>query len=256
VSALTPADQEFSGRVAFVTGGASGIGRAIASRLAAGGAAVTIADKNEDGARAAAAELAGLGARALAVGVDVSDPGSVTAAVEATMTAFGGCHLAVNNAGISPGGALTADCSAADWRRVMAVNLDGVFFSLRAELPAMLRSGGGAIVNLSSVMGSQGFAGGGAYVAAKHGVVGLTKTAGLEYAARGIRINAVGPGFIDTPLLEHINDATRRYLVGLHPAGRLGTADEVAELVAFLLSERASFIYGSYHLIDGGYCAR
>ncbi|MDR3080370.1 MAG: SDR family oxidoreductase, partial [Streptomyces sp.] len=142
------------------------------------------------------------------------------------------------------------------WNRVVRTNLDGVFYSMRYELPAMEAAGqGGAIVNVASILGSVGFAGSPAYVAAKHGVVGLTKTAAAEYAARGIRINAVGPGFIETPLLSSMDEAAHQSLVGLHPAGRLGRSEEVAELITFLLSDRASFVHGSYHLVDGAYTA-
>jgi NAD(P)-dependent dehydrogenase (short-subunit alcohol dehydrogenase family) len=144
----------------------------------------------------------------------------------------------------------------ADWRRVMAVNLDGVFHCLRYELPAMVAAGGGAVVNLASMLGVVGAAGGAGYVAAKHGVVGLTKAAALEYAGRGVRVNAVGPGFIETPMLDPLGENTRAALRRGHPVGRLGTADEVAELVGFLLSDRASFIHGSYHAVDGGYTAQ
>ncbi|MGW6456550.1 SDR family NAD(P)-dependent oxidoreductase [Streptomyces sp. NPDC055078] len=248
--------QEFEGRVALVTGGASGIGLAVARRLAAGGGAVAIADFDEEGARKAAAELEAGGARALAVATDVADAESVQAAVQTVVDAFGGLHLAVNNAGIAGAVAPLDAYPLAEWRRVQSVNLDGVFFSLRAELPAILAAGGGAVVNMASVLAAHGFPGGAAYTAAKHGVIGLTKTAALEYAARGVRINAVGPGFIDTPLLAAADPARKAALVDRHPAGRLGTAEEVAELTAFLLSDRASFIHGSYHLTDGGYAAQ
>ncbi|MFF8773547.1 SDR family NAD(P)-dependent oxidoreductase [Kitasatospora sp. NPDC015120] len=256
MTATTAQPQEFTGRVALVTGGASGIGLAVARRLAAGGAAVAVADHDAEGARTAAAALEAAGARALAVEVDVTDPESVRAAVEATVTGLGALHLAVNNAGIAGVTAPTGEYDPQDWRRVLATNLDGVFHSLRYEIPAILAAGGGAVVNMASILGTNGFAGSPAYAAAKHGVVGLTKTAALEYAAHGVRINAVGPGFIDTPLLSHADEATRAALVALHPAGRLGTAEEVAELTAFLLSDRASFIHGSYHLVDGAYAAR
>ncbi|WP_406193825.1 SDR family oxidoreductase [Kitasatospora sp. NBC_01560] len=253
---ITEHAREFAGRVALVTGGASGIGLAVARRLAAGGAAVAIADHDLDGARRAAAELAADGARTLAVEVDVTDPESVRAAVRATVDALGALHLAVNNAGIAGASAPTGEYEPEAWRRVLATNLDGVFYSLHHELPAILASGGGAVVNMASILGTNGFAGSAAYTAAKHGVVGLTKTAALEYAARGVRINAVGPGFIDTPLLQNADAAARDALIALHPAGRLGRPEEVAELTAFLLSDRASFIHGSYHLVDGAYAAR
>lgn len=253
---VPPDTSEFDGRAALVTGGASGIGLAVARRLAAGGAAVVVADSDEDGARSAAERLESGGARAAAVVMDVTDPSSAESAVRFVVERFGALHLAVNNAGIGGPSRPTGAYDVEAWDRVIATNLSGVFYSLRHELPAMVTAGGGAIVNMSSVLGGNGFAGAPAYVAAKHAVVGLTKTAALEYAARGVRVNAVGPGFVDTPLLRGTDDPMREKLVSLHPQGRLGTGEEVAELTAFLLSERASFVQGSYHLVDGGYAAR
>ncbi|MET7646779.1 SDR family NAD(P)-dependent oxidoreductase [Streptomyces sp. NPDC005426] len=251
----TPADQEFAGRTALVTGGASGIGLALAHRLAAGGASVVVADYDEESARKAVAALESAGAKAAAVAMDVTDPASVEAGVRFAVDTFGALHLAVNNAGIGGPSNPTGDYAVEDWNRVVATNLSGVFYSMRYELPAIVAAGGGAIVNMSSILGTNGFAGSPAYVAAKHGVVGLTKTAALEYAAQNVRVNAVGPGFIDTPLLRNTEGPARDHLISLHPAGRLGTSEEVAELTAFLLSDRASFIHGSYHLVDGGYSA-
>ncbi|GAA3487253.1 SDR family NAD(P)-dependent oxidoreductase [Streptomyces cremeus] len=247
---------EFAGRTALVTGAASGIGREVARRLAEAGAAVVVADHNEQGARETAEALVAAGGRAAAVGVDVTDPASVRAAVDSTVEKFGGLHLAVNNAGIAGATAPTGEYGIEDWQRVIDTNLNGVFYSLRYELPLILASGGGAVVNMSSILGTNGFAGSPAYSAAKHAVVGLTKTAAVEYASRGVRVNAVAPGFIDTPLLRGGDDAQRDHLISLHPQGRLGTAEEVAELTLFLLSDRASFVNGSYHLVDGGYAAR
>ncbi|MFC4911288.1 SDR family NAD(P)-dependent oxidoreductase [Actinomadura gamaensis] len=247
---------EFEGRVALVTGGASGIGLAVAKRLASDGAAVVVADRDQEGALRAVHELESAGGKAAAVAMDVTDPASAESAVRFAVETFGRLDLAVNNAGISTPPLPTGETPVDAWRRVIDINLSGVFYSMRAELPVLVENGGGAIVNMASILGTNGFAGAAGYVAAKHGVVGLTKTAALEYADRNVRINAVGPGFIDTPLLKEADAEHRALLVALHPAGRLGTAEEVAEVVAFLLSDRASFVQGSYHLVDGGYAAR
>ncbi|AGI87400.1 SDR family NAD(P)-dependent oxidoreductase [Streptomyces albidoflavus] len=255
-SATPVSPDEFAGRTALVTGAASGIGLATARRLGQGGARVVIADYNAEGAASAAAALRDESVEASAVTVDVTDPASVEAAVRFAQDTYGALHLAVNNAGIGGESAPTGDYDIDVWNRVVRTNLDGVFYSMRYEIPALLAAGGGAIVNTASILGSVGFAGSPAYVAAKHGVVGLTKTAATEYAAQGVRINAVGPGFIDTPLLQGMDKQAYDGLVQLHPAGRLGRSEEVAEVIAFLLSDRASFVHGSYHLVDGAYTAR
>jgi NAD(P)-dependent dehydrogenase (short-subunit alcohol dehydrogenase family) len=246
--------QDFSGKIAIVTGGASGIGAAIVRDLAHRGATVVVADYNLNGAEKLAAE-AGNGARAFQVDASAAD--QVAAMVGFAVAEFGRLDLAVNNAGI--GGANTAigETELDEWHRVIDVNMHGVFYGLRYEIPAMLKSGGGAIVNMASILGAVGWRGSAGYVAAKHAVAGLTKTAALEYATKGIRVNAVGPAFIATPLIENaMDDAARAALVGLHPIGRLGTSEEVAALTNFLLSDAASFMTGAYYPIDGGYLAQ
>ncbi|MFJ4286899.1 SDR family NAD(P)-dependent oxidoreductase [Paenarthrobacter nicotinovorans] len=243
----------FSSKSALVTGAGSGIGRRIAEALAREGAKVVVTDIDETAAKETALGIAEAGGRVLALRQDASNPDDAQDVVDAAVSTFGGLHLAVNNAGvgtkISPVGGYPVD----EWTRAMDVNLNGVFYGLRTQLPAIAASGGGAVVNMSSVLGSVARPGNPAYVAAKHAVVGLTKVAALDYAQQGVRINAVGPAYIDTPLLNRFDDDTRRELISRHPLGRLGTAQEVANLVLFLLSAEASFITGSYHLVDGGY---
>ena len=246
----------FEEKVALVTGAGSGIGAAMARRFAEEGAKVVVADLNEEAAREIAAEIESDGGVAVAVREDVSDPASVEKSVELTLEKFGRLDVAVNNAGIGGDIAKIADYGLDEWDKVIAVNLSGVFYGMKYQLPAMLRSGGGAIVNIASIMGSVAAQDTGGYVAAKHGVVGLTKTAALEYAQDGILVNAVGPGYIDTPLLQVLPKEVYDGLVALHPIGRLGKPEEVAELALFLASDRASFVTGSYHVVDGGYTAQ
>jgi NAD(P)-dependent dehydrogenase (short-subunit alcohol dehydrogenase family) len=247
----------FEGKVAIVTGGGSGIGAAVARDLAAGGAKVVVADIDTHGANEVVASIGGAGGIAKPFQVNVADALEVEAMVGFAVREFGGLHLAVNNAGIGGPAAPTADYPLDGWEKVIGVNLNSVFFGLKYEIPAIIKSGGGAIVNMASILGSVGFASSPAYVAAKHGVVGLTKNAAMEYAKHGVRVNSVGPGFIDTPLLsKNLDAATLGYIAGLHPIGRLGTSEEVSALTCFLLSDAASFITGSYHLVDGAYTAQ
>jgi NAD(P)-dependent dehydrogenase (short-subunit alcohol dehydrogenase family) len=248
---------DFQDKVAIVTGAGSGIGAAIARELAERGAVVIAADIDLAAAQDVASEIRGDGGRADAIEVDVADPEAAERLVKFAVETGGGLHLAVNNAGIGGPNEATADYPLDDWKRVIDINLNGVFYGMKYQIAAMLESGGGAIVNLSSILGSVGWAGSSAYVTAKHGLIGLTRTAAIEYAQKGVRVNAVGPAFIDTPLLsKNLDEETLGQLAGLHPVGRLGTSEEVSALTCFLLSDRASFITGSYHLVDGGYTAR
>lgn len=252
------AEQELRGKVALVTGAASGIGRAIALAYAREGARVVVSDLDEAGGQETVRLIgeATPGSEALIVQADVARPEAHGALVRAAVDRFGALHVACNNAGI--GGELNpvAEQSVEGWQRVIEINLSGVFYGMRAQLPAILAAGGGSIVNMASILGQVGFAGSSGYVAAKHGVVGLTRAAGLEYSAQGVRVNAVGPAFIDTPLLAGLDGDTRAALVGAHPIGRLGRAGEVAELVVWLSSDRASFVTGAYYPVDGAYLAR
>ena len=247
---------EFEGKVAVVTGAASGIGAAIARELAAGGAEVVVADLDTAGASAVVDEITAAGGKAHAIAVDAADAGSVEKMVAFAVSTCGGLHLAVNNAGIGGPQAPVADYPLDGWRQVIDVNLHGVFYGMKYQIAAMLKSGGGAIVNMSSILGTVGFANSSAYVAAKHALLGLTRTAAIEYGKQGVRVNAVGPAFIETPLLtDNLSPEMLAGLAALHPIGRIGQPEEVSALTCFLLSNRASFITGSYHLVDGAYTA-
>jgi len=250
-------DKYLNGKTALVTGAASGIGKATALLYGQLGANVMLSDVNETQGQQVVDQMVTAGATARFFKADVGDPMQCQQLVQETVAAFGRLDMACNNAGIGGETNQTADYSLEGWQKIINTNLNSVFFCLKYELEAMLKQNGpGSIVNMASILGQVGTATAPGYVAAKHAVVGLTQTAAIEYAARGIRINAVGPAYIDTPLLAQLPDEAKAMLIGLHPIGRLGRAEEVAELVIWLSSDKASFVTGSYYPVDGGYLAQ
>jgi NAD(P)-dependent dehydrogenase (short-subunit alcohol dehydrogenase family) len=252
----TNQQQQFTGKVAFVTGGASGIGRAATLAFAAHGASVVCADVSEDGNHETARLIEQLGGRALAVRCDVTRGEDIRAAIAKTADAFGRLDYAFNNAGIEPKKAApTADYDEEEWNRIFDINLRGVFLCMKHEIPLILKQGGGAIVNTSSGAGVIGIKGSPAYTAAKHGVIGLTKAAALDYAAQNLRINAICPGYIDTPMMGRFTGGTavgRAKVIAEEPAGRMGTPEEIAAAVMWLCSDGAAFMVGHAMVVDGG----
>lgn len=244
---------KLNGKVAIVTGAGSGIGRGIAMCYAQEGAKVVLSDIDERGGNESLEMIKATGAEAIFVKADVSKAADHEKLVNAAVDTYGALHIACNNAGVTGPEALTADTAIDGWDSVININLSGVFYGMKYQIPAMLASGGGSIVNMTSILGQVGFRTGCGYSAAKHGVMGLTKTAALEYAQQGIRVNGVGPGFIKTPLIADIDE---NMLAPLHPIGRLGEVDEVIGIVLLLSSDDASFMTGGYYPVDGGYLAQ
>ncbi len=248
-------------KTALVTGGGSGIGRAASLAYAKDGARVVVADVNVEGGEETVQMIKEAGGEAILVHADVSNPEDTQAMVDQAVGAFGSLDCAFNNAGIGGGRdrLLTADYLEEDWDRVISINLKGVWLCMKAEIPQMLKQGGGAIVNTASIAGLVGLSGTVAYVAAKHGVTGLTKAAAMEYAKSGIRVNAVCPGYIETPLVQGIFERVEGYrerVAARHPMDRLGEPEEIAQAVVWLSSDAASFVTGHNMPVDGGYMAQ
>ena len=245
----------FAGKVAFVTGAAQGIGRAAALAFASKGADVVVADVSEQGNRETARMIEGLGGRVLSVRCDVTQGEHVNAALRSAVDAFGHLDFAFNNAGSEQPITAMADLTEEDWDRIVRVNLRSVFLCMKYEIPLLLKRGAGVIVNTSSGAGVRGITGQAAYCAAKHGIIGLTKAAALDYAPSNIRVNAVCPGIIDTPMMDRFTGGTvqgRERVIAQEPVGRMGKPEEIAAAVVWLCSEPAAFVLGHALVIDGG----
>src|SRR5690606_12818019 len=244
-------------KTAIVTGAGSGIGRAIAVLFAKEGAQVVVSDVDEKGGNETVDEITKAGGKAFFFKADTSSPEDNRKLVDEAVKKYGALRFAVNNAGIGGPLADTGDYPIDGWDKVISINLSGVFYGMRYQIPAILNAGGGSIINMASILGQVATPMSPAYVAAKHGVVGLTKAAALSYARRNVRINAIGPAYIRTPLIaQSLDEATINALIGLHPIGRLGEPNEVAELALWLISDKASFVTGAYYAVDGGYLAQ
>lgn len=244
------------GKTVIITGGASGIGKATAGLFAVAGANVIISDIDKLQGDQLVKDIISKGGIASFQNTDVAIPEQMEALVQYAVDTYGKLDIAINNAGIGGEQNSITAMSVEGWQKIISINLSSVFYGMKYQIAAMLKSGGGSVVNISSILGAVGFAGSAGYSAAKHGIIGLTQTAALEYSAQNIRINAVGPGFIDTPLLNALDTDMKNQLIAMHPIGRLGKSNEVAELIFWLGGEKASFVTGSYYPIDGGYLSK
>ena len=243
-------------KVALVTGAASGIGEATAILFAKEGASVVVSDIQKEKGELLVEKIKADGGKAAFFEADVSKAEDNKRLVDFAVKTFGKLDVSVNNAGIGGEANKIAEMSIEGWHQVIDVNLHSIFYGMKYQIEAMLKNGAGSIVNISSILGKVGFMGSAAYVASKHAILGVTKTAALEYSAEKIRINCVGPAFIDTPLLDQLDDDLKKQLVGMHPIGRFGKSEEVAELILWLGSDKSSFATGAYYPIDGGYLSR
>lgn len=249
--------KQLENKVAIITGAGSGIGREVALLFSKEGAQVTVSDINEDAGNQVVTEIKALGGEAIFVKANTASAEDGKKVVEKTVAAFGGLHISVNNAGIGSDFAKVSEVDNNDWQRVIDINLTGVFYGMKYQIPAMIQSKGGSIINIASILGQAGFQGSAAYVASKHGVVGLTKTGALDHAMDNIRVNAIGPGFIYTGLVneETMGKEAIQALETKHAMNRLGNPIEIAELALWLASDKSSFVTGAYYPVDGGYLA-
>jgi len=244
-----------NGKVAIITGAASGIGKATALLFAKEGAKVVVSDISEKG-NDTVSEIKKAGGEAIFIKADTSKVEENEKLVQQTVAQYGALHIAFNNAGVASPPKDTTAFSVEEWNKVIGINLSGVFFGLKYQIPAIIAAGGGSIINTASIMGAVAQLNQVAYNTSKHGVIGLTKSAALEFSSKKVRINAVGPGFINTPILDFLSEDEKNLLIEKHPIGRLGEAEEVAEIVLWLASDKASFATGTYYPIDGGYLAQ
>ena len=243
----------FTDRVAFITGAASGIGRAAAIAFVAEGARVAILDRSADALRTVEASVKEAGGEVLAIACDVSSPDQVEDAIKQIVDRFGRLDIAFNNAGVENKAAPVHEIDLAEWDRIIGINLRGTFLCMKHELAQMVKQGGGVVVNTSSGAGIRGVAGGAAYAASKHGIIGLTRSAALDYAKQNIRVNAVLPGNIETPMMDRFTGGDMQKAIDLEPVGRLGKPEEIAEAVLWMASDLGGFVTGAATVIDGGW---